>query len=168
MAGVRAPEVDSPLLRRSPDVCVARRFMSAGKSFFVDSKLLLYYVNPGDTLKQDGRRSGSASCGWPERVVSWQVLDGSCWNAARKMRRRILVVCGPARNHAREVQQALDHAYPLEPIGATPQVPRCLQDHSGDRWPFESQGPGYVIEGPPGVVPAQGHPLQGAIGEASP
>ena len=43
--------------------------MSAGDGFFVDSNLLLYYVDQWTLENRSARRSGSIIFGWPERVA---------------------------------------------------------------------------------------------------
>ena len=61
--------------------------MSAGDGFFVDSNLLLYYVDPVESGKRE--RAGE----WLDYLwttgrgrLSWQVLHEFYWNAVRKMR----------------------------------------------------------------------------------
>ena len=60
--------------------------MSAGDSFFVDTNVLLYYVDPADSEKQ------TRAMDWLDRLwmagagrLSWQVLHEFYWNAVRKM-----------------------------------------------------------------------------------
>jgi predicted nucleic acid-binding protein len=81
--------------------------MSAGDSFFVDSNVLLYSVDPLDFAKR--MRAGE----WLEALwmagtgrLSWQVLNEFYWNAVRKMR------LDPAR--AREVVEDLSHWRPVD------------------------------------------------------
>jgi hypothetical protein len=40
--------------------------MSAADRYFVDSNLLLYYVDPIDSRKQSAPRNGWKFCGWQE------------------------------------------------------------------------------------------------------
>src|SRR5262249_41208747 len=60
--------------------------MSAGDLFFVDTNLLLYYVDPVDIEKQ-GRADEWLHYLWSAGVgrLSWQVLHELYWNAVRKM-----------------------------------------------------------------------------------
>ena len=81
--------------------------MSAGDSFFVDSNVLLYSVDPLDFAKR--MRAGE----WLEALwmagtgrLSWQVLNEFYWNAVRKMR------LDAAR--AREVVEDLSHWRPVD------------------------------------------------------
>jgi predicted nucleic acid-binding protein len=60
--------------------------MIASESFFVDSNLLLYYVDPRDAQKQ------ANAAEWLENLwvggvgrLSWQVLHEFYWNAVKKM-----------------------------------------------------------------------------------
>jgi predicted nucleic acid-binding protein len=75
-------------------------FMSAGDLFFVDTNLLLYYVDPVDIEKQ-GRAAEWLHYLWSDGVgrLSWQVLHEFYWNAVRKM--------GLAKGQAREVVEDL-------------------------------------------------------------
>jgi len=61
--------------------------MNAADGFFVDSNVLLYYVDPVNTAKAD------AAARWIEALwmagagrLSWQVLHEFYWNAVRKLR----------------------------------------------------------------------------------
>jgi predicted nucleic acid-binding protein len=61
--------------------------MSAGEGFFVDSNVLLYYVDPVEPEKR------ARAAEWLEALwmagtgrLSWQVLHEFYWNAVRKMR----------------------------------------------------------------------------------
>src|ERR1043166_7731026 len=61
--------------------------MIASESFFVDSNLLLYYVDSRDAQKQ------ANAAEWLENLwiagagrLSWQVLHEFYWNAVKKMR----------------------------------------------------------------------------------
>ena len=61
--------------------------MSVPDAFFVDSNLLLYYVDPADSGKQ------ARATDWLNRLwlagagrLSWQVLHEFYWNAVKKMR----------------------------------------------------------------------------------
>jgi predicted nucleic acid-binding protein len=81
--------------------------MTAAESFFVDSNLLLYYVDPRDTQKQ------ARAAEWLEKLwmtgtgrLSWQVLHEFYWNAVRKMRLQ------PAS--AREMVEDLAHWKPVD------------------------------------------------------
>ena len=81
--------------------------MSAGDGFFVDSNLLLYYVDPTDIAKR------SRATEWLEALwmagtgrLSWQVLHEFYCNAAKKMRLE------PAR--ARKIVEDLSHWRPVE------------------------------------------------------
>ena len=60
--------------------------MSVGDSFFVDTNVLLYYVEPGDSEKQ-ARAMDWLNHLWMSGAgrVSWQVLHEFYWNAVRKM-----------------------------------------------------------------------------------
>lgn len=60
--------------------------MSAGDAFFVDSNVLLYYVDPVDSHKQ------ARAMEWLDQLwitgagrLSWQVLHEFYWNAIKKM-----------------------------------------------------------------------------------
>lgn len=61
--------------------------MSATDCFFVDSNLLLYYVDPADPQKQ-ARAMEWLDYLWMTGAgrLSWQVLHEFYWNAVRKMR----------------------------------------------------------------------------------
>jgi predicted nucleic acid-binding protein len=81
--------------------------MSAADRFFVDSNLLLYYVDPVESRKQ------ARAMEWLEALwmagagrLSWQVLHEFYWNAVRKMRLE------PAR--AREIVEDLTHWRPVD------------------------------------------------------
>jgi predicted nucleic acid-binding protein len=81
--------------------------MSAADRYFVDSNLLLYYVDPVDARKQ------ARAMEWLEALwmagagcLSWQVLHEFYWNAVRKMRLE------PAR--AREIVEDLAHWKPVD------------------------------------------------------
>jgi len=81
--------------------------MSASDGFFVDSNVLLYYVDPVDLEKQ--RRAAE----WLQALwttgagrLSWQVLHEFYWNAVKKMRLE------PAR--AREMVNDLSHWRPVD------------------------------------------------------
>jgi predicted nucleic acid-binding protein len=61
--------------------------MSVIESYFVDTNVLLYYVDPADIAKQ------TRAMDWLDRLwmagagrLSWQVLHEFYWNAVRKMR----------------------------------------------------------------------------------
>jgi predicted nucleic acid-binding protein len=81
--------------------------MSAGDLFFVDTNLLLYYVDPVDTEKQ-ARAGEWLNCLWLEGTgrLSWQVLHEFYWNAVRKM--------GLEAEKAREMVQDLAHWKPVD------------------------------------------------------
>ena len=81
--------------------------MSAGDGFFVDSNVLLYYVDPVES----GKRLRAAE--WLEALwmagsgrLSWQVLHEFYWNAVRKMRLE------PDR--AREIVEDMSHWKPVD------------------------------------------------------
>ena len=81
--------------------------MSAGEGFFVDSNLLLYYVDP---VAADKRRRAEE---WLEALwmagagrLSWQVLHEFYWNAVRKMRL--------APESAREIVEDLSQWKPVD------------------------------------------------------
>jgi predicted nucleic acid-binding protein len=81
--------------------------MSVVDRYFVDSNLLLYYVDPVDARKQTRAKewlealwSAGAGC------LSWQVLHEFYWNAVRKMGLE------PAR--AREIVEDLAHWKPVD------------------------------------------------------
>ncbi len=81
--------------------------MRAADRFFVDSNVLLYYVDPVDSRKQ------VRATEWLEALWlagagrrSWQVLHEFYWNAVRKMRLE------PAR--AREIVEDLAHWMPVD------------------------------------------------------
>lgn len=61
--------------------------MSAGNAFFIDSNVLLYYVDAEDLEKQS-RASEWLNVLWLEGAgrLSWQVLHEFYWNAVKKMR----------------------------------------------------------------------------------
>jgi len=81
--------------------------MSAGDLFFVDSNVLLYYVDPVDTEKQ-ARAAEWLNYLWLNGVgrLSWQVLHEFYWNAVRKMRLET--------GKAREMVQDLAHWKPVD------------------------------------------------------
>lgn len=61
--------------------------MSAGDGFFVDSNLLLYFIDSSEPKKRD------RAVEWLDKLwmtgsgrLSWQVLHEFYWNAVRKMR----------------------------------------------------------------------------------
>jgi predicted nucleic acid-binding protein len=60
--------------------------MNAADRFFVDSNLLLYYVDPVDSRKQ-ARATEWLEALWMAGAgcLSWQVLHEFYWNAVRKM-----------------------------------------------------------------------------------
>ena len=81
--------------------------MSAAARYFVDSNLLLYYVDPVDSRKQvratewlEALWAAGAGC------LSWQVLHEFYWNAVKKMRLE------PARG--REIVEDLAHWKPVD------------------------------------------------------
>jgi predicted nucleic acid-binding protein len=81
--------------------------MSVVDRYFVDSNLLLYYVDPADSRKQ------ARAAEWLEALwvagagcLSWQVLHEFYWNAVRKMRLE------PVR--AREIVEDLAHWKPVD------------------------------------------------------
>jgi predicted nucleic acid-binding protein len=61
--------------------------MSAGDGFFIDSNVLLYYVDPVDSSKQQ-RAAEWLDVLWSTGTgrLSWQVLHEFYWNAVKKMR----------------------------------------------------------------------------------
>ena len=81
--------------------------MSVADRFFVDSNLLLYYVDPVDSGKQ-ARAVEWLGALWMAGAgcLSWQVLHEFYWNAVRKMRLE------PAR--AREIVEDLAHWKPVD------------------------------------------------------
>ena len=81
--------------------------MSGGEGFFVDSNVLLYYVDPVEARKR------ARAMEWLNQLwmsgrgrLSWQVLHEFYWNAVRKMRLE------PAR--AREIVEDLSHWRPVQ------------------------------------------------------
>ena len=81
--------------------------MSAAETFFVDSNLVLYYVDPIDQEKR------ACSQDWFGHLwmagagrLSWQVLHEFYWNAVRKM--------GLANADAREIVELLSHWRPVD------------------------------------------------------
>jgi len=81
--------------------------VSVAERYFVDSNLLLYYVDPVDSGKQ------ARALEWLEALwragagcLSWQVLHEFYWNAVRKMRLE------PER--AREIVEDLAHWRPVD------------------------------------------------------
>jgi predicted nucleic acid-binding protein len=81
--------------------------MRAADRYFVDSNLILYYVDPIDSRKQ-ARAAQWLGALWAAGVgcLSWQVLHEFYWNAVRKMRLE------PAR--AREIVEDLAHWKPVD------------------------------------------------------
>lgn len=81
--------------------------MSAVDGFFVDSNLLLYYVDPVETAKRE-RADEWLRALWLSGSgrLSWQVLHEFYWNAVKKMR------LAPAR--AREIVTDLSHWRPVD------------------------------------------------------
>ncbi len=81
--------------------------MSAGEAFFVDSNVLLYYIDPVEIRKRM-RATEWLDALWMVGVgrLSWQVLHEFYWNAVRKMRLE------PAR--AREIVEDLTHWRPVD------------------------------------------------------
>src|ERR1051326_4134058 len=81
--------------------------MNGGHSFFVDTNLILYYVDPSDSQKQR-RASDWLDHLWTAGVgrISWQVLHEFYWNAVKKMRLD--------SSSAREIVQALAHWQPVD------------------------------------------------------
>jgi predicted nucleic acid-binding protein len=81
--------------------------MSAADRFFIDSNLLLYYVDPAEPQKQ-ARAAEWLDFLWSAGAgrLSWQVLHEFYWNAVKKMRLE------PAR--AREIVEDLTHWRPVE------------------------------------------------------
>jgi predicted nucleic acid-binding protein len=81
--------------------------MSVGDLFFVDTNLLLYYVDPVDREKQ-ARAAEWLNCLWLEGAgrLSWQVLHEFYWNAVRKMRLET--------SKAREMAHDLAHWKPVD------------------------------------------------------
>src|SRR5438309_1571815 len=81
--------------------------MSDDDSYFVDSNVLLYYIDPVESGKR-ARASEwlevlwTGGTGW----VSWQVLHEFYWNAVRKMRLK------PAK--AREIVEDVAHWRPVD------------------------------------------------------
>ncbi|HUI80260.1 MAG TPA: PIN domain-containing protein [Bryobacteraceae bacterium] len=81
--------------------------MSAGDGFFVDSNLLLYYIDPVEPQKR------ARAADWLEALwmagagrLSWQVLHEFYWNSVKKMR------LSPARG--REIVEDLSHWKPVD------------------------------------------------------
>jgi predicted nucleic acid-binding protein len=76
--------------------------MSSAEPFFVDSNLLLYYVDRVEQVKR-GRATEWLDQLWSAGAgrLSWQVTHEFYWNAVRKMRlesadaREIVEVLGP-------------------------------------------------------------------------
>ena len=81
--------------------------MSAADRFFVDSNLLLYYVDPLESEKQ-ARAMDWLNHLWMAGAgrLSWQVLHEFYWNAVRKMRLE------PAK--AREIVEDLSSWKPVD------------------------------------------------------
>jgi predicted nucleic acid-binding protein len=81
--------------------------MRAVDRYFVDSNLLLYYVDPVDDRKQARAMQWlGALWGAGAGCLSWQVLNEFYWNAVRKMRLE------PAR--ARDIVEDLAHWKPVD------------------------------------------------------
>lgn len=81
--------------------------MNAAETFFVDSNLPLYYVDPLNTVKQ------ARAADWLDHLwlagtgrLSWQVLHEFYWNAVRKM--------GMDTEGARQVVEDLWHWRPVD------------------------------------------------------
>lgn len=81
--------------------------MSGGEGFFVDSNVLLYYVDPVEAEKR------ARAMEWLNHLwmsgsgrLSWQVLHEFYWNAVRKMRLEAA--------RAREIVEDLSHWRPVE------------------------------------------------------
>jgi len=81
--------------------------MNGGNSFFVDSNLLLYSVDPAEATKR------ARAVEWTEALwrsgsgrLSWQVLHEFYWNAVKKM--------GLATVNAREIVQDLSYWMPVD------------------------------------------------------
>jgi predicted nucleic acid-binding protein len=81
--------------------------MSAGDGFFVDTNLLLYYIDPVESSKRV-RAVEWLGALWKAGAgrLSWQVLHEFYWNAVKKMRLE------PAT--AREIVQDLSHWKPVD------------------------------------------------------
>lgn len=81
--------------------------MSAGSAFFVDTNVLLYWVDPGDCDKRT-RAAEWLQVLWLEGAgrVSWQVLHEFYSNAVRKMRLEA--------SEARTVVEDLSHWGPVD------------------------------------------------------
>ena len=81
--------------------------MNAGDGFFVDSNLLLYYVDSVEGAKR-ARANEWLEALWLAGTgrLSWQVLHEFYWNAVRKMR------LAPVR--AREIVTDLNHWRPVD------------------------------------------------------
>ena len=84
--------------------------MSAGEPFFVDSNLLLYYVDPVEPRKQ------ALAVEWLDHLwtagmgrLSWQVLHEFYWNAVKKMH----LDSGAAR-------QIVNHLTHWQPVDTSP------------------------------------------------
>jgi len=80
--------------------------MSAGNLFFVDSNLLLYYVDAVESGKQ-ARATEWLDGLWMQGAgrLSWQVLHEFYWNAVRKM-----------RLHAPAARQIVEHLARWRPV----------------------------------------------------
>ncbi|MCX6623758.1 MAG: PIN domain-containing protein [Acidobacteria bacterium] len=81
--------------------------MRGGSIFFVDSNVLLYYVDPADPVKR-ARATAWLNHLWMAGSgrLSWQVLHEFYWNAVKKMRLE------PAKG--REIVEDLSHWRPVE------------------------------------------------------
>jgi len=81
--------------------------MSGGEGFFVDSNVLLYFIDPVDSEKR-GRATEWLDALWMAGAgrLSWQVLHEFYWNAVKKMRLE------PAK--AREIVEDISHWRPVD------------------------------------------------------
>jgi predicted nucleic acid-binding protein len=81
--------------------------MAAGDGFFVDSNLLLYYVDPV-AMEKRGRAAEWLEALWMAGTgrLSWQVLHEFYWNAVKKMHLE------PAQ--ARGIVEDLSHWRPVD------------------------------------------------------
>ncbi len=94
--------------------------MSAGDGFFVDTNLLLYYVDPTDSRKR------LHAVEWLNHLwmtgagrLSWQVLHEFYWNAVKKMR------LNPST--AREMVEDLTHWRPVDSsLGLIEEAWHCM------------------------------------------
>ena len=102
--------------------------MSAADRFFVDSNLLLYYVDPVESRKQ-ARATEWLEALWMAGAgcLSWQVLHEFYWNAVRKMRLE------PAR--ARQIVEDLTHWKPVDTtLGLVQQAWHCMDSAQLSYW----------------------------------